>query len=345
MEYIHGGDRYQNKGMLDFSANINPLGMPKGCMEAAMQGIRESVYYPDYEGRELVSELARTEGTLPENLLLGNGAAELIYAICYTLMPKKALLAVPCFQEYEAALTIAGAKTEYYHLKRENEYQIEEEFLSYITKDTEVVFLCNPNNPTGKLIEKELLLKIAKRCLLNHTYLIVDECFLPFINNELKYSMKSEISNFSNLIILRAFTKIYAMPGLRLGYMIADNQALLAQIRKRMQPWNTSMPAQFAGLEALKEKEFLLATHQVIQKERFYFEENLISPLIYKVYEGAANFIFFEAVADFYERMKAKKILIRDCSNFPNLNKGNYRIAIRSHKENETLIKALHEVE
>ena len=345
MKYIHGGDRYQNKGMLDFSANINPLGMPKGCMEAAMRGIRESVYYPDYAGRELVSKLARVEGTSSENILLGNGAAELIYAICYTLMPKKALLAVPCFQEYEEALKVVGCKCEYYPLKREKEYQLDEDFLSYITKETEVIFLCNPNNPTGKLVDKELLIRIAKRCLTCNTYLIVDECFLPFVRKQEELSMKSEIKDFWNVLILRAFTKIYAMPGLRLGYLLSANVEILHKIRKRMQPWNTSTPAQFAGLEALKDKEFLTETHRVIQKEREYLEENLVSPVIHFVYKGEANFIFFEAVEDFYERMKEKQILIRDCSNFPNLKKGDYRIAVRSHEENETFIKALHEVE
>jgi len=343
MKYLHGGDRYQNREMLDFSANINPLGMPKGCMEAAIRGISESIYYPDYEGRDLVNELVKVEGINFNQIILGNGAAELIYAICYALLPQKALLAVPCFQEYEIALTNVDCKVDSYFLKREMEYQLDEDFLDAISKDTDIVFLCNPNNPTSGLIEKELLVKIAKRCQECNTYLVLDECFLPFVEEEPAFSMKTELETYSNLMILRAFTKVYAMPGLRLGYVMSANIDILQKIRSRMQPWNTSVPAQFAGLAALKDRDFLLATRQYLERERTYLEKNLISPFIKHIFKGHANFIFFEASSDLYLRFKEKKIILRDCSNFTNLEKGTYRIAIRTHKENERLITVLQE--
>lgn len=340
MEYLHGGDRYLNRGMLDFSANINPLGMPKGCMEAAIQGISESIYYPDYEGRELVKELSKVEGCKTDQIILGNGAAELIYAICYALLPKKALLVAPCFQEYELALKNVDCKIESYFLQRDREYQLEGDFIDAISKDTDIVFLCNPNNPTGGLIEKELLIKIAKRCREYNAYLIIDECFLPFLEEETAFSMKTELKTYSNLLILRAFTKVYAMPGLRLGYIMSSNADILQAVRCKMQPWNTSMPAQFAGLAALKDREFLVKTRQYLCKERMYLEKNLRNN-VYHIYKGHANYIFFEASIDLYDRLRKKKIIIRDCSNFTNLDRGAYRIAIRTHEENETLIKAL----
>ncbi len=343
MKYLHGGDRYQNREMLDFSANINPLGMPKGCMDAAIRGISESIYYPDYDGTDLVNELAKVEEINFDQIILGNGAAELIYAICYTLLPKKALLAVPCFQEYEIALTNVDCKVDSYFLKRDLEYQLDDGFLDAISKDTDIIFLCNPNNPTGGLIKKELLVKIAKRCQECNTYLVLDECFLPFVEEETAISMKMELKKYSNLMVLRAFTKIYAMPGLRLGYLMSANIDMLKKIRSRMQPWNTSVPAQLAGLAALKDRDFLIATRQYIKRERIFLEKNLQSPFIQHIFEGHANFIFFEASSGLYQRFKENKMILRDCSNFRNLEKGTYRIAIRTHTENERLVTVLQE--
>ncbi|MFA9464216.1 MAG: histidinol-phosphate transaminase [Velocimicrobium sp.] len=343
MQYVHGGDYHKNKGMLDFSANINPLGMPKGCMKEAMRGVLESVHYPDYEGRKLLHALTQSEGVDSHAIILGNGAAELIYAICYAIFPQKALVAVPCFQEYEIALHNVGCQVEHYCLKREMEYQLDEDFLLAITKEIDLVFLCNPNNPTGKLIEKELLTQIVTRCQECNTYLVIDECFLPFVIEEENYSMKAALENNPYLFILRAFTKIYAMPGLRLGYFISLNETMRTKIRSCMQPWNTSIPAQYAGLKALKDQEFIARTRAFIEKERTYLEKRLRLPVIDHVFKGQANFIFFEASKDLYRHLQDKQIIIRDCSNFENLSKGFYRIAILMHKENETLIRAIEE--
>lgn len=339
MDYIHGGDIYRNQVEYDFSVNINPLGMPKGSMKAAKEGITLSDQYPDYKAEVLCKSLAKEKGIKPEQILVGNGAAELIYGLCHGIEGKQALEAVPCFQEYEEAFLGHGRKMKFWNLKEENDFQLEESFLSFITEEIDVVFLCNPNNPTGKLISRELLEKIAEKCEETNTWFCLDECFLPFLEEEKQYSLISRIHRFPHLMILRAFTKIYGMPGLRLGYAISSNQKLLERIRRTMQPWNTSIPAQMAGVEALKDSNYLKQTREMIQKEKQYLKAELSNGLAEKVYEGAANYLFFKSRVDLKEKLLEKKILIRSCSNYRNLGEGFFRIGIRTHEENQEFIR------
>ena len=338
---VHGGDCYRNKIDFDFSISINPLGMPKASRDAACEGVLLSDRYPDDRGEELSLALAEWEGIFKENVLLGNGAAELIYALCYGLKPKKALAPAPCFQEYGNALAAAGGKMIYYPLKEENEFRLDRGFLSAITGETEVVFLCNPGNPTGMLIDHELLMETAFKCERAGVWLCVDECFLPFLKGERELTMLGKLKQFPHLIVLRAFTKVYGMPGLRLGYACMDNRELLEQMRSSLQPWNTSIPAQMAGLAALKGGErYLKETRRLIGAERKYLTGKLLSEgLAEKVYPSEANFIFFKSRKDLQEILLKEKILIRDCSNFENLTEGFFRIGIRTHEENQELIR------
>lgn len=339
MDYIHGGDIYRNQVEYDFSVNINPLGMPKGSVKAAKKGVLLSNQYPDYRAEELCKSLAKAKGIKPEQILIGNGAAELIYGFCHGIKGKQGLEAVPCFQEYEKAFLENGKKMKFWNLKEENDFLLEESFISLITEEIDVVFLCNPNNPTGKLIPKDLLEKIAEKCEETNTWFCLDECFLPFLVEEKQYSLISRIHRFPHLMILRAFTKIYGMPGLRLGYAISSNQKLLERTRRTMQPWNTSIPAQMAGVEALKDSNYLKQTREMIQKEKQYLKAELSNGLAEKVYDGAANYLFFKSRVDLKEKLLEKKILIRSCSNYRNLGEGFFRIGIRTHKENQELIQ------
>lgn len=337
---VHGGDCYRNQIEYDFSININPLGMPRASYEAACEGVLLSDRYPDDLGEKLCLALAKKEGISRENILLGNGAAELIYALCYSLKPKKALAPAPCFQEYERAVAAAGGKMVSYPLKEENDFRLGREFLSAITKETELVFLCNPNNPTGMLIDQELLLEIAVKCEQAGTWLCVDECFLPFLAKEHEYTMLGKLQQFPHLIVLRAFTKVYGMPGLRLGYACSANGELLKKMKCAMQPWNTSIPAQMAGVAALKDdKNYLEETRNLIAKEREYLTGEMAGELAEKVYPSEADFIFFKSRKDLQQLLLKEKILIRDCSNFENLTEGFFRIGIRTHEENQELIR------
>ncbi len=273
---MHGGDCYRNIIDYDFSININPLGMPQASIEAACQGIRLSGRYPDERGEALCKAIAKKEGISEENILPGNGAAELIYALCYSLRPKKALAPAPCFMEYESATLAAGGKMTYYPLTEENGFHLDEGFLSAITEETEIIFLCNPGNPTGRLIEQQLLWKIALKCEKMGIWLCVDECFLPFLRAEKELTMLGKLQQLSHLVVLRAFTKVYGMPGLRLGYACLSGKTLLKKMKASMQPWNTSVPAQMAGIAALQEDEsYLEKTRRMIDEEKKYLLNEL----------------------------------------------------------------------
>lgn len=346
MQYQHGGDIYRTPIQYDFSISVNPLGMPKPSLQAAREALHLCHCYPDYQGEKLRLALSEVESLPPEWILLGNGAAELIYALCHAMRPKNALLTAPAFQEYEAAIGSAGGSSVFWNLKESENFCLKEDFLSAITKENDLLFICNPNNPTGSIMEWELLIQIAEKCKKTNTILCIDECFLPFMpkEKEAELTMKKALCDFPQLIVLRAFTKIYAMAGLRLGYVLSANERLLEQIRQCIQPWNTSLPAQRAGEAALGCADYLKQTRLLLKQEKEYLLREIQDGLAEKIYPPGANFIFFKSRKDLKEKLLRKKILIRDCGNFHGLSKGYFRIGIRSHEENFRLISSWREI-
>ena len=223
MKLTHGGDIYTYKEMfkreaLDYSANINPLGMPRGVKEALIESIDSWANYPDPLCRKLKYDLAENEKVDNEYIILGNGAADIIFRLVYALKPKKAIVLAPTFSEYEEALTSVECKVQYHYLKEEDGFLLRDDFIECISDEIDMVFICNPNNPTGELVSIELLEKILKRCREKDVMLVMDECFNDFIEEPERYTMKNYLKENKNLFILKAFTKIYAMAGLRLGY-------------------------------------------------------------------------------------------------------------------------------
>ena len=172
----------------------------------------------------------------------------------------------------------------------------------------------------------------------------VDECFLDFVPSPEKYTLKEYLETYDNLFLLKAFTKRYAMAGVRLGYGLCGNKVLLEKIEGVCQPWNVSSMAQAAGLAALQEREYVEKGRQVTFQELAYLKEELAA-LGYPVYPSQANYVFFTGPADLYEKLEQKKILIRDCSNYTGLSKGYYRVAVKKHEENQQLVRALKEID
>lgn len=347
MQYLHGGDVYRHSVEYDFSVNINPLGMPKACASAAKQGIDlAGLQYPDWKGEALCGKLSEKTGVGSRQIILGNGAAELLYTVCQFLRPRFGKIAVPCFQEYEQALKSVGAKTVFWKIQEQEGFVLGREFKETIEGKEDIIFLCNPNNPTGRLIDRAVLREIAEQCERTGTYLCLDECFLPFLKPEeqKERSMVSELSKYPHIIVLRAFTKIYGMPGLRLGYACSADEKLIAGMRNILQPWNTSVPAQMAGFAALSEDAYLEQTYRLIERERLYLQQELEKGLAKKVFPSSANFLFFQAEYDLWEKLLEKGILIRSCANFTNLSKGYFRIAVRTHEENQELIRRWREI-
>lgn len=337
---VHGGDIYSKTYRLDFSTNINPFGMPKSLKHAAIKGIDASIHYPDVQCRELINAIAKKEEISSDWIICGNGAAELLFSLVFAKKPQNALLVSPGFAEYEQALKTVNCDIRYYELAKERSFLLGEDYLESLQQDFDIVFLCNPNNPTGLLIPTELLKKIVDICKEKQIFLVLDECFLEFVSDELMNPQKKILNEMPNLFILKAFTKMYGMPGLRLGYGLCCDICLLEQMHQVTQPWNVSVPAQFAGAAACKETAFVVKTRIYIAQEREYLSKEL-KRLKFTVYDSQANYIFFEAPKNLWDLCDKENILIRDCSNYRGLTKGYYRIAIKTRQENEELIRVL----
>lgn len=339
----HGGNIYQKEYKIDFSTNVNLFGIPEGVIRAAIEGVKLSDRYPDKECLELRTAISQANDIPIDQIICGNGAADLIYSLVLALKPKKALLPIPSFYEYEQAFRMIECKQEYYALKEEQQFILQKDILEAIKEDTDIIFLCNPNNPTGNLIEINIMEQIIHKCETYGIWLVVDECFMDFVMEEKCTSALKYIRNSGHLFILKAFTKLYAMPGMRLGYGICANQELLNRMKEVTQPWSVSIPAQMAGIAALKEMDYVINSLQMVERERNYLIEEL-RKLDFTVYGSRANYIFFYAMSGLYQKCLDRGMLIRDCSNYRGLKEGYYRIAVKRHEENEQLIEVMREV-
>lgn len=336
--HIHGGDVYRYPNVVDFSANCNPFGMPKGVKEAAAMALEQAEHYPDVECSRLREALEQAEGVSCREIICGNGAADLIFGLVLAKKPKKALLLAPTFAEYEQALAAAGCTTEYYFLKEETGFVPDKEFFDRITAETDMVFFCNPNNPTGVLKDRAYIRRLAEKCKSCGAFLVLDECFVDFLEQPGEYTMKPYLEEYPGMFLLKAFTKKYAMAGLRLGYGFCSDLGVLEQMKAVMQPWNVSVIAQAAGEAALLESEYAEKTLKKLREEReFLFHALAKTELV--LYGSQANYIFFKGPEGMREQGLKQGISIRDCSNYTGLGKGYYRIAVRLRKDNEKLLQ------
>ncbi len=343
-DYGHGGDVYHNRVRLDFSANVNPLGTPPAVIRAVADSAARLAAYPDpYCGR-LREKLAAVHGVAPGDIVCGNGAAELIFQFAAALRPRRALLPVPSFSEYGAALDAVGCEMRYYALSRADGFAVTEALLTEITEETEALLLCTPNNPTGRSIPPELLQRILARCRETGTWLLLDECFLDLTDAGAEKSVIPTLRAGDRCFVLRAFTKLYGMAGVRLGYAICKNPEFLSALCAIAQPWNVSAPAQAAGEAALDCRDFVARTLRIIAEEKAYLLRE-IRALGIDVLPGDANFLMLSGVPGLYARLLTEKqILIRSCANYRGLDEGDCRIAVRTHEENVQLIAALREI-
>lgn len=344
MKHIHGGNVYQYQNCVDFSANCNPLGTPESVKNAIIESLSHINDYPQVGCAPLKEAIAQYEGVKTSEVICGNGAAELIFSLCRALKPKKALLPAPTFAEYEQALTSVGCSCSHFFLKEEQNFSMDDSFLKEISKEFNIIFLCNPNNPTGILTERDFLMEILKKCREHSVFLVVDECFLDFVKEPESYTLKEILKEYPNLFLLKAFTKRYAMAGVRLGYGLTANQELLEKMEGVTQPWNVSSLAQAAGLAALKETEYVEKGRETVFREQEFLKREM-EAINFHVFPSEANYIFFKGERNLFEKCVEKGILIRDCSNYPGLEAGYFRIAVKSHEDNKRLLRVLKEIE
>ena len=349
LPYTHGGDvltasaRYGGP-VLDCSANLNPLGMPPAVGEAAAEAARRAAPYPDPLCRALRAAIAAHDGVAAEQVLCGGGAADLIFRLAYALRPRRALVTAPAFSEYEAALSAAGCAVARYPLTRERNFDVDGGILEAVEPGVELVFLCTPNNPTGRLISRDLLLRIAEKCRGLGAVLAVDECFLP-LSDGAGPGLAPWLEEYPNLLLLRAFTKSWAMAGLRLGYALCADTALLDRLSAAGPPWSVSAPALAAGLAALTQcPDWPEKARALLAAERPALSAGL-SALGLEVVPGQANYLLFRAagISDLKDRALGRGVLIRSCGNYHGLGPDWYRVCVGPAEQNRRLLAALKE--
>lgn len=351
---IHGGNVYRAarvlhipvEQILDFSASINPLGPPVGLSRVIRSALKQIVHYPDPECWQLRQRLAEQCRVDPSMILVGNGSTELIHLLPPALAIKSALILGPTFPEYAHALMTAGSAVQYIHARREERFRppVIEVFRALSAKRTrsDAVFVCNPNNPTGQVIPRSVMCELAEVIERRQGWLIVDEAFVDYCQTQ---SVVSLLSAHPRMVVLRSLTKFYAMPGLRVGYLLGA-RTVVDQMKERQPPWSVSSLAQEVCCAVLRDRAYEIHSRAFMMNERSRFMKELRSLPGVRVYSSAANFVLFELpawtsaglVAD---RLAAEGLLVRDCSTLPGLSARMIRVAVRTVKENRRLLGAL----
>ena len=344
----HGGDwagylAQTGERALDYSANLSPLGMPPAVKAALAAAIEDEPAYPDPFCRELTAQLSRHHGVQVEQILCGNGASDLFIRLAQALRPRKALVVAPAFSEYEASLAQVDCEVVKHVLSAESGFVADKSLLDAVDEDVDLVYICEPSNPAGQVTPPVLLQRLLERCGEVCALLAVDECFLDFLPDADERTLAGRIEG-NPLIVFKAFTKFFAMAGLRLGYCLSADAELIGAMRAAGQPWAVSTFAQVAGVVALQDAEYPGALRSLVSQERDYLSCNL-SALGCRVISGRADYLLFyceDAMLD--AKLRERAILIRNCDNYDGLGAGWFRIAVKSHTDNERLVAVLQEV-
>ncbi len=346
---LHGGDqiafyeKYARKP-LDFSVNVNPIGMSASVETAIIKNISQAASYPDMQYRRLRRAAADFYRIPAEFIIPGNGASDLIWRAAAALRGGRALITAPIFSEYEYALSAFGCRIRRHFLEPENRFALTDRILDEITSDLDALFLCNPNNPTGRTIEPQLIMLILERCRKNNVILWVDECFNGFLTEPEVHSLKDSLFRYDNLVILQAATKLFAMAGLRLGYAFCGGVKLRDTLKGYAQSWPVSTVAQEAGIASMQDREYLSRSREMIASERERMWKALESAGL-NIISGESNYLFFQTPDhSFGDRMGQMGILIRDCSSYTGLGDGYYRMSLRTPEDNDRFLAAVKKI-
>ena len=341
----HGGDIYRHNIASDFSVNINPLGMHPHIMKALQKSIGECSHYPDDLCEQLTRGLAGKLGLRTTQIVCGNGASDLFMGIVHALQPKKAVLFAPSFYGYTYVLGAVSCRLQYEMLLEEEHFQIRKDCVNRIAPDTDMIFLCVPNNPTGVLPDQEVIVTILEHCKQYDITVVYDQCFLEFTGKYQELNGEQFLAQYQNLIVVNAFTKTYAIPGIRLGYACAGEE-MIQRISGQLAEWRVSIPAMAAGEAALwveQHTDYLERTRTLLEEEKQYMMDELGKAGL-KFFPSDADYMLLKSRLPLYEELLKRGILIRSCGNYVGLSEDFYRIALKSHEENQRLIKALWDI-
>lgn len=329
--------------LLDFSANINPLGLPERVRSLIVSHLDIIMQYPDVEYRHLHQALASASRCDYDQTIAGNGETELIYGLVRTLAPRRAMLLVPGFAEYRRALQQQGCEIIDYALSEQNGFQVDASILDAVRAHRpDCLFIATPNNPTGLMPDADLLDRLASLCEAQQVALIVDEAFIDFLPQGSTLAPRLAESRY--LYLLRSLTKFFAIPGLRLGYLLSGNTQTVRQLKRTREPWSVNAFSALVGQHLLLDEDYIARSHAFIARERDVLWQAMTRFSSLAVWEPQANFIFFRCLRQGFDLKAAllgHHILIRHCENYPGLDRDYYRIAVRTEAENRRFIDAL----
>jgi threonine-phosphate decarboxylase len=354
MQPTHGGNvhkiarerRISVERIVDFSANINPLGFSHAGLRAIRSALKQIVHYPDPDCWNLRQVLARQCSIDPDMILVGNGSTELIHLLPRALAIESALIMGPTFEEYAHALIDAGSAVQYVHARGEEGFRppFKEVLLRLSSTRTkfDALFLCNPNNPTGQAMNRSAVCELADAIDRQDGWLIVDEAFIDYCRMQ---SVVSMLNAHPRMIVLRSLTKFYAMPGLRIGYLIGASK-VVDRLRNRQPPWSVNSLVQEVACSALHDHTFAIQSRTFMKRERARFICGLRTISVLRIYPSVANFVLIELPAstcagEVTDRLASEGVLVRDCSTLPGLTAQMIRVAVKTGKENRRLIAAL----
>jgi len=353
LKFLHGGNLWEasrERGIppekiIDFSANINPWGELFGIKGYINKNMDSIFHYPDPDSKRLTLKLSEFLKVDRERIIVGNGATEIIYLIMGAVRPSFAVIPVPTFTEYERALKLAHGRAIFLLLEEEKDFNMEFDKLIKKSRNAQMIVICNPNNPTGKILPLSVMQEILEEAEKKGKFVVVDESFIDF---QPQNSLISSIERYRGLFILRSFTKFFSIAGLRLGYGVGSRE-IIAKIKSIKQPWTVNSLAEMAGVGILENIEKAERLREWIEKEKDFLYKNLSKIKEIEPYPSVANFILIKIKAPFSSswlanELAGKGILIRDCSNFTGLSDKFFRIAVRTREENEKLIYNLEQI-
>ena len=343
---LHGGDIYRHPDVIDFSVNTNPLGTPESVKCAVQESVAKIEHYPDVRCEALREAISRFEQVNMEEIFCGNGAAELFFAAVQAVWPQKALVIAPSFSEYEEALRSVGAEVEYYYLCEEDNFQIREDYVDKLSEEIDMIFLCNPNNPTSSALNTEEISKILAHCKKHNIFVMIDETYVEFAPDIQKISAVSLTTKFDNFMVLRGTSKFFCAPGLRLGYGICGNLSFLERMNSIKNPWTINTLAALAGEAMFMDKDYIKMTKDYIDSERSRCMNILSKRPNLKVFKAYANFILVKLLDgttsfEMFERCIKEGLMIRDCASFHGLDGEFIRFCIQKKEDNDRLLALL----
>ncbi|MGQ9688087.1 MAG: threonine-phosphate decarboxylase CobD [Desulfobaccales bacterium] len=344
----HGGDVHhlartlgvRIADLVDFSANINPLGFPPGLPAAVQAALADIIHYPDPKSLELRQDLARYHHLAPEEILVGNGSTELIYLVVRALQPARALIVAPAFSEYQKALEAARVPYDFHLTTEAAGFTLE---ARPEVPEAELIFLANPASPSGALLTPQRLLPWLAAWNAAGVWVVLDETFIDFVEEA---SVKDHLRRLPRLIILRSFTKFFAIPGLRLGYLLAAPQ-IIDRLSALQEPWSVNSLAQAAGRACLQHGNYLAQTRALVAEERRYLFKGMQSLPGLHPFPGAANYLLVKLTLPGWTAARLRRcllsrgLIVRDASNFKGLDERYFRIAVRGRKDNDRLLAGL----